>query len=383
MVPLLSNDGVNLTTCFYTFNDVILSTNNDSDKALTIAAYDLSYKYSFPNESVDGLWGTIWNATSYSSITRVDENPPFSINDTFNAVTKDGGFNTTLYYNGKGGILEFAALQINLTKMDHEDLVPPTRCWTCKLNWCEKTFEEIRVVNNQLTSTVSEKPLWGFGDYNVDKDLYSKYGVLLEDINFQANASNSVRARYHYGNQEFEWLLDVFHSYYLFELDIGNVSLPSSEGENLADNAGMLASMVYAEDLNITINRIAESFSEFIRTNPDSGGSSGKARGDAQVLSSFIEVRWEWLVLPIAVLIMTSVLLVIVAIRSHNTGVSVWKDDPLALLFHRVAGLEVDPGDKSITRPEDLANLTNGMYVKLSSDGAFTFIKYAGEVKQK
>ena len=73
----------------------------------------------------------------------------------------------------------------------------------------------------------------------------------------------------------------------------------------------------------------------------------------------------------------------IVARKSYKSEVSTWKDDPTALLLHRVTGLETDSDDKSIIRLEDLTKLRKETYVKLSSDEALTFAKVAGKVKQK
>ena len=368
---------INITTCFYTFNDIVLSTKHDGDKPLAVAVNS----YWSEGESTYGRWGILWNATSYMSSTRVDRSPPFPSNETFNATIDVWQYLApqpgTLYYNGTGGILEFAAVQILPTsdELSPDFLDPPARCWACKLNWCEKSFEKLHVVNNQFTSTVLERPLWNF-HRSPEFSEYTTYGVSPEDVHHQFNTT-STWAKYTYFDNDFLWLLDVFNSYYVDEIQ-ENV-FPSFNGTNLVHNTGMLASMVDATDLNITMSRIAERFSELIRTNI----GSEYIYGDVQVSKSIIEIRWEWLVLPITVLIITSILLMIVARKSYKSEVSTWKDDPTALLLHRITGLETDSDDKSIIRLEDLTKLRKETYVKLSSDEALTFAKVAGKVKQK
>ena len=72
---------------------------------------------------------------------------------------------------------------------------------------------------------------------------------------------------------------------------------------------------------------------------------------------------------------LTCVLLPIVAIKSHSDKVAVHKDNPLALLFHRVADVDILPGSVNETALADLDNLADEMRVKLDRDTPFTFVR--------
>lgn len=87
-------------------------------------------------------------------------------------------------------------------------------------------------------------------------------------------------------------------------------------------------------DLKKWINNLAISMTNAVRSNVPA--SRENLRGTAYQLG--VRVRWEWLALPIAMIVSSIVLLVIVIIKTAGSSVQPWKSSPLVFLF-----CDVDP----------------------------------------
>ncbi|PSN62448.1 hypothetical protein BS50DRAFT_502179 [Corynespora cassiicola Philippines] len=91
-----------------------------------------------------------------------------------------------------------------------------------------------------------------------------------------------------------------------------------------------------------------------VMTNIMRQSSNEMALGNAFSVETYIEVRWEWLSLPLTLLVLTLVLLVGTMVRTsmENDRVGVWKNSAIATLVH---GLPDDMRQKIITAQEGVA----------------------------
>lgn len=62
--------------------------------------------------------------------------------------------------------------------------------------------------------------------------------------------------------------------------------------------------------------------------------SSQAVNGTVWVQEIFVDVRWQFLILPAMVLVLTAVFLVITIVKSRPKGIGLWKSNPLTLLWH-------------------------------------------------
>ncbi|KAF2148019.1 hypothetical protein K461DRAFT_298124 [Myriangium duriaei CBS 260.36] len=98
------------------------------------------------------------------------------------------------------------------------------------------------------------------------------------------------------------------------------------------DSALVLGMWKGSEDPEGWITGLAGSLSNTVRSmNPI---SRSQYQGTSYELS--IVIRWTWLVFPIALILSTFVLLVLVILRTASSQVASWKGDPLALLLFEV-----------------------------------------------
>ncbi|KAH8895708.1 hypothetical protein GQ53DRAFT_819688 [Thozetella sp. PMI_491] len=86
--------------------------------------------------------------------------------------------------------------------------------------------------------------------------------------------------------------------------------------------------------LQSSFDRAARGLSEYVRHRD----TSTIVTGSALVQETFIQVRWEWLTLPLLVVAAASVLLFTTIVVNHYRAVRVWKSSSLALLLHEVEG---------------------------------------------
>ena len=126
-------------------------------------------------------------------------------------------------------------------------------------------------------------------------------------------------------------------------------------------------------DINQTMRNIAESMSEVVRT----GANGTTAPGRTYSNTTFIQVRWAWLAVPVSLMVMSIILLMIVIMQTHVKDAAVWKSSSLALLFHQLDGWDVPAG--SVTDRHTLERMARKMKGQLRDDiGHPAFVREAG-----
>ncbi len=90
------------------------------------------------------------------------------------------------------------------------------------------------------------------------------------------------------------------------------------------------------EDIDALFKNVSTSMTNYIRTLSPSDVSS-TVRGTAYKTETFVHVHWPWFILPVALSAMACVLFVATIVASMHSGMRVWKNSRLPVLYH---GLE-------------------------------------------
>ena len=131
--------------------------------------------------------------------------------------------------------------------------------------------------------------------------------------------------------------LQAIINFFTSDVFTGNITVSSHEGANSGVRSPFLTG-----DIAAKFDAMAQSMTDYIRSGP----SSQLAFGSRITSVVFVRVDWRWLALPLFEALAAVVLLLWTMIRSHRaTGLALWKDSSLALLFS-----EYRPGD-GLLRP--------------------------------
>jgi hypothetical protein len=92
------------------------------------------------------------------------------------------------------------------------------------------------------------------------------------------------------------------------------------------------AHAIYGTEGNLTdMSTMFESMASSLTLNARSKVCSASVNGTTWTVQSFVHVRWNWLILPGALVVLSLVFLVVTVVHTRNQYI--WKSSPLALLF--------------------------------------------------
>ena len=91
------------------------------------------------------------------------------------------------------------------------------------------------------------------------------------------------------------------------------------------------------DDLNALMSNLADRMTDTLR-----GFSIEYVPGTAYELQPRVAVNWGWLVLPVTLVLLSSILLIVAIISSHRHHTTAWKSNSLATLFHGLSNPEQD-----------------------------------------
>ncbi|KAJ5133316.1 hypothetical protein N7476_003455 [Penicillium atrosanguineum] len=107
------------------------------------------------------------------------------------------------------------------------------------------------------------------------------------------------------------------------------------------------AQAIYGTYGNLTdISTMFESMASSLTLNARSKVCSASVNGTTWTMQSFVQVRWKWLILPGALVVLSLVFLVVTVVHTKNQYI--WKSSPLALLF---SDLSIDSSGPLKTSP--------------------------------
>jgi hypothetical protein len=67
--------------------------------------------------------------------------------------------------------------------------------------------------------------------------------------------------------------------------------------------------------------------------------TTSRVTGYTIIPETYVHVRWQWMIFPVALELATLTLFILVVIHSRREGVPIWKSSILAIIYHRVEGL--------------------------------------------
>ena len=122
------------------------------------------------------------------------------------------------------------------------------------------------------------------------------------------------------------------------------------------------------ETLNAYIDGLANTMTAVIRKYGDAP-SATRVHGTAYAVRTCVRVRWPWLSLPGALLVLAALFLLFTIFNTAKRHELGWKSSPVALLFH---GLEADMAAKysAIVRPHEMNAAARSISVRMERQQA-------------
>jgi hypothetical protein len=215
----------------------------------------------------------------------------------------------------------------------------------CILSWCVKAIESSYslgeysevVVNTVFNTTPGAFPWYGvpYKDENEEgTDI-----VYMENVTIQVDVSSNEHGSREYGvtnttaSSVIMGLTDIFPSYTtmadqsatpIFRYKIWSTGPPWTQ---------LLHYNPWIAPNNVTrhMERLATAMTNIIRSSP----SHQDVNGSAWEKETFISVRWQWLVFPFLLLVLSLVFLVSTIIKtSKGSGANVWKTSAMPTLIY-------------------------------------------------
>lgn len=242
---------------------------------------------------------------------------------------------------------------------------PDVSATECALYYCVDTYEAAvnrgkfteTVTSNIATSNYSSSPTGSMGSLSnigiVPETCYVN-GTRLDNPH-SANCTYNVN-----------WLSLLSMSNSLSPLLKGHGSRPIS---NRPEWSSDTVEALYGLYGNYTeINSVFESLASSLTTHARSKVCHSTKNGTAWTTQSYVQVRWPWMALPIALVVLSLVFLVVTVV--HTRRQYIWKSSPLALLF---SDLRVD-GSKDFRRDPTLKGMEStsrkmDVWLESSADG--------------
>lgn len=136
-----------------------------------------------------------------------------------------------------------------------------------------------------------------------------------------------------------------------------------------------LGYFLYASDLNVVTQNLADTLTNQIRsTSPGDNVNSTRLAGNAYVTETYIRIRWQWIIVPLAEAVLTCVLLTLSIFTTRSEPLL--KSSVLAFLFHPLEGLRAEDLNMiEINTPSKLEEVSETMMAKLETgkDGRVRF----------
>ncbi|KAF2707837.1 hypothetical protein K504DRAFT_470184 [Pleomassaria siparia CBS 279.74] len=215
----------------------------------------------------------------------------------------------------------------------------------CVLSWCVKTIRSSYywanynedVIEKFINNTAGPYP-WVPVKSGSTIDIFYPQNITIDAPSNNHNTSNNTREDYGVGNTTAFAAIGVFDEFFPSFLTAANASaepfLRYRIQQNLLPKSRDLTNNPWRASNNITqhMERLATALTNVVRS------SSGKTQvlGTAFSMETYVEVRWEWLALPLAVLLLSLVFLASTVMKSsrEKDRVGVWKTSALATLLY-------------------------------------------------
>ncbi|KAF4556796.1 Hypothetical protein D9617_1g086780 [Elsinoe fawcettii] len=221
---------------------------------------------------------------------------------------------------------------------------------SCTVQWCVQTINA-SVVNG----TLHTKILDAFTDlsrtasgsrFEGDFETWEYSGHIPTGSNLKFNETRYAR------KWAFEAVPSVLQTIW-FDLSgwIKVGPLPPYATDDIGFENIPSRTMYNVSDLDKWVDQLAIRLTNNIRQYNNVSVQDENYDGMAYAQEQVFEIRWFWLILPLALMLLSVLLLAATAWVTHDRGVEHWKNDALPLLY-----TSVDPGIlEHSRRPEDMA----------------------------
>lgn len=230
--------------------------------------------------------------------------------------------------------------------VDEWRLTAPT-AYQCELYWCRRKFENTTVASGILSEQQAAPqrlvlpPCYVYDSLEafVGHYLCPAYpvGKVPHDYNSSQvySASNDL-------DPDANWINNVnIGGVFTWAQNIFTLSTNTQEIGDAEVNQNILAKMLWTisdGDLPKTFDAIAAAISQQIRVGPNQTAITGTGQRSVP----FIRVRWAWMSLPIAVVLLSIVFLAVSVAFSLEDGQLTWKTSALAAYYHPLESLTID-----------------------------------------
>ncbi|KAK4692436.1 hypothetical protein P7C71_g4768, partial [Lecanoromycetidae sp. Uapishka_2] len=117
------------------------------------------------------------------------------------------------------------------------------------------------------------------------------------------------------------------------------------------------------EDLDGLMSNLADRMTDALRN--QFADASNSPQGDVFILETYVYVSWPWLILPVVLVLLSSVILLASIVTSLGTSNVVWKNSSLAVLFH---GLTANEHTGYLIGKKEMEEAAEEMTVHLQQD---------------
>ena len=255
----------------------------------------------------------------------------------------------------------------------------------CGIYFCAQVYQNLAVRNGSLVNTA---PATSLPLHHVH-DSEGRPSVVLEgESRSEILALNNTETDLFPGNTTF--LVDQnarFNLQGTFREAFNAIfNLTQSSGNDIFSvfpepNSGMdgLLKTAY-KNMSDVFNHLAGGISRQIRIADGSRPAVGSALAD----ETFVQVRWAWMALPLAVLSCTILLLAGSIIRDKKGATRIWKSSSIALLVHSLQGF--DQQGENLSDLEKMDTFARAIKVRLEICGdsglGYTFVKVPEETNR-
>lgn len=266
---------------------------------------------------------------------------------------------------------------LNERQKDLPEVSPDTlspQVVACGLWWCGQVYNNTRVINGSL---VERSPTASF-------DLDMIYDSNGDSVSVQTNQTRSDVLRPVDPDGHLFPANDTFIVSQEAQIKLGRFfcnlfNITKSNGNEVypvfpdADIGLHGIGDVMFKDRNIsrTFQNIAASMTEQVRMS----NSSFMVAGVAWDNETYVLVRWAWITLPLVVLCMSVVVLIATIRTNGGRKERLWKSSSLALLFHRVHGLQEDDVRVGSTMELDEISKNTNAQLRLNCNDKIEFVK--------
>ncbi|KAI0534234.1 hypothetical protein GGR58DRAFT_520547 [Xylaria digitata] len=256
-------------------------------------------------------------------------------------------------FGGPGSVANFLSFNTVQIAAGNKSSLRSPIAWKCALTLCEKTYKNVTATNGLVSLPIPEQETLSIVEQLQD-DGVADYYTLKTNIN-SSSTIYKINSQDYYSLASYLWEL---FSYSWIAMGVQNPT--NSNTDSTTPNLGW--QFADSVDFGQTVSNIAYAMTEVIRNSRN----STLVTGDAFSSKVYIEVRWGWIALPLALTIISSALVIFMVVKRDRRNIPVWKNSTLALLLYDIPNWT--PTTRVLEGRSALEKEAQNVSVKLSDD---------------